>query len=121
MMKVWNVLQSLLLLLLVEMSREEATDLCPKGWEWSPDLGKCKDCTLCEAYSKDDFCQTCESTEKGAVFPWLIVGCATGSVVVIFSFVLGLTIYMTRFRRKSKFTTPIEETGAHSAEELLIH
>ncbi|XP_063791300.1 tumor necrosis factor receptor superfamily member 12A isoform X2 [Pseudophryne corroboree] len=94
---------------------------CEKGRVWSDDLGKCKDCSLCETSSKDDFCQKCDATGAASDFPWLIVGCASGVAFLVLTVALSLTIFVTRLRRKNKFTTPIEETGAHSAEALLIH
>ncbi|XP_044159001.1 tumor necrosis factor receptor superfamily member 12A [Bufo gargarizans] len=122
MMRVCNVLQLLLLLLLVEMSMEESTGSgCSDGWQWSNDLGKCKDCKICDTSSKDDFCQKCDSSDKHEDFPWVMVVSVTAASVFIITFILGLTIYLTQCRPKKKFTTPIEETGAHSAEELLIH
>ncbi|XP_018428046.1 PREDICTED: tumor necrosis factor receptor superfamily member 12A [Nanorana parkeri] len=121
-MKSRNLLKSLLLLLLVEFSRQEAGDtVCEKGFRWSRDLERCKDCRLCEISSKDDFCQTCDSEDKQADFPllWVIVSVAVAAF--LFTFIITLTVYLIHCRRKNKFTTPIEETGAHSAEELLIH
>ncbi|XP_068099883.1 tumor necrosis factor receptor superfamily member 12A [Hyperolius riggenbachi] len=120
-MRSYVVLTSLLLLLLVEVSRQEVTDPpCDSGYQWSDDLSKCKACSICEISSKDDFCQKCDSSDKQDFF-WIWVAVGSGSAVFIITIILALTIYMTRFRRKNKFTTPIEETGAHSAEELLIH
>lgn len=121
-MESWTLLKSLLMLLLVEISRQGVTDpVCDKGFRWSNDLERCKDCRLCEISSKDDFCQTCDSQDKQADFPllWVIVSVAVSAFM--FTFVITLTIYLIHCRRKNKFTTPIEETGAHSAEELLIH
>ncbi|XP_073403530.1 tumor necrosis factor receptor superfamily member 12A [Dendrobates tinctorius] len=93
---------------------------CAPGMQWSSDLGKCKDCKICDTSSKDDFCQKCEDSDK-LDFPWLMVISVTAVSVFFVTLVLGLAIYLVRCRPKKKFTTPIEETGAHSAEELLIH
>ncbi|XP_072273286.1 tumor necrosis factor receptor superfamily member 12A [Pyxicephalus adspersus] len=121
-MKSWNFMKSFLLLLLVEFSRQEATDrVCDKGFRWSNDLDKCKDCNLCEISSKDDFCQTCDISDKQVDFPLLWVIIAVAAAAFTITFVITLTIYLIHCRRKNKFTTPIEETGSHSAEELLIH
>ncbi|XP_069591124.1 tumor necrosis factor receptor superfamily member 12A [Ranitomeya imitator] len=115
-------LQPLLVLLLLEMSNGESTGHgCAPGMQWSNDLGKCKDCKICDTSSKDDFCQKCEDSDKLGDFPWLMVISVTAVSVFFATLVLGLAIYLVRCRPKKKFTTPIEETGAHSAEELLIH
>ncbi|CAH2307981.1 tumor necrosis factor receptor superfamily member 12A [Pelobates cultripes] len=114
-------LHPFVLLLVVAMCRGEPDpeEQCPSGRSWSQDLGKCMDCTLCETSSKSDFCHKCEILDPWN-FPWLIVGLsALGSMLIIL--ILAVTVYLTHCRRKNKFTTPIEETGAHSAEELLIH
>ncbi|XP_066432984.1 tumor necrosis factor receptor superfamily member 12A [Eleutherodactylus coqui] len=122
MMKVCSLLQPLLVLLLGKMIMGESTGPgCQTGWQWSNDLGKCKDCKICDTSSKDDFCQQCDSSDKQVDFPWLIVISATAVAVFVITLVLGLVIYLARCRPKKKFTTPIEETGAHSAEALLIH
>ncbi|CAJ0922043.1 unnamed protein product [Ranitomeya imitator] len=78
---------------------------------------------ICDTSSKDDFCQKCEDSDKLGDFPWLMVISVTRRLRIFFAtLVLGLAIYLVRCRpKKKKFTTPIEETGAHSAEELLIH
>ncbi|XP_056410609.1 tumor necrosis factor receptor superfamily member 12A isoform X2 [Hyla sarda] len=94
---------------------------CPDGWKWSDDLGKCKDCKICDTSSKDDFCQQCDSSDKQGDFPWLLVISISAVAACLITLVLGLTVYLVRCRPKKKFTTPIEETGAHSAEALLIH
>ncbi|KAM5152549.1 tumor necrosis factor receptor superfamily member 12A [Mantella aurantiaca] len=121
-MESWNLLKSLLLLLLVGISRQEATDPpCEKGFRWSRDLERCKDCKLCEISSKDDFCQTCDSEDKQADFPLQLVIIIVSVSAVSLSGIITLTLSLIYCRRKNKFTTPIEETGAHSAEELLIH
>ncbi|XP_069838380.1 tumor necrosis factor receptor superfamily member 12A [Dendropsophus ebraccatus] len=121
-MRVRTVLQPLLLLLLVRMSAGESTESgCPNGWKWSNDLGKCKDCKICDTTSKDDFCQLCDSSDKQGDFPWLMVVSISAVAACLLTLVLGLTVYLLRCRPKKKFTTPIEETGAHSAEALLIH
>ncbi|XP_071975557.1 tumor necrosis factor receptor superfamily member 12A [Engystomops pustulosus] len=110
----------LLLLLLVTMSMGDATGpRCQDGWKWSDDLGKCKDCKICDTSSKDDFCQMCDRIRED--FPWLMVISVTAVAVFALTLVLGLSLYLVRCRPKKKFTTPIEETGAHSAEALLIH
>ncbi|KAM9304875.1 tumor necrosis factor receptor superfamily member 12A [Gastrophryne carolinensis] len=116
-----HFLKTLVLLFLVQVSRQEASaPTCEKGSQWSNDLGKCKDCSLCETSSKDDFCQTCDIPGPGD-FPLIWVAGGAGLAAFLLTCFIGLTIYMTRCRPKNKFTTPIEETGAHSAEELLIH
>uniref|UniRef100_A0A8C5QUY9 Tumor necrosis factor receptor superfamily member 12A n=1 Tax=Leptobrachium leishanense TaxID=445787 RepID=A0A8C5QUY9_9ANUR len=102
------------------MSISLAGESCPPRQSWSSDLGKCMECSICEKAGKSDFCQTCVSVEEQFDIPWLIIGLsAVGFVLIIV--ILTVTVYLRRCRRKSKFTTPIEETGAHSAEELLIH
>lgn len=121
-MRVCNLLQPLLILLLGKMSMGESTgSVCQDGWQWSNDLGKCKDCKICDTSSKDDFCQTCDNSAKHGDFPWLLVISVTAAAVFVITLILSLTIYLARCRPKKKFTTPIEETGAHSAEALLIH
>ncbi|KAM4632211.1 tumor necrosis factor receptor superfamily member 12A [Discoglossus pictus] len=118
-----DMLRTLLLVLLAHMSRgePETGSSCPSGRSWSEDLGKCMDCSICETSSKSDFCQTCDDTVKQPDFPWLIVGGLSALGVTVITVLLIVIVYLTRCRRKAKFTTPIEETGAHSAEELLIH
>ncbi|KAM3917810.1 tumor necrosis factor receptor superfamily member 12A [Leptodactylus fuscus] len=122
MMRVLILLQSLLVLLLVNSSMGESTGKkCADGWQWSNDLAKCKDCKMCDTSSKDDFCQICDSSDKQGDFPWLIVIIVTVVSVLFLTLVIGLSICLVQRRSKKKFTTPIEETGAHSAEALLIH
>uniref|UniRef100_A0A8C6XPE8 Uncharacterized protein n=1 Tax=Naja naja TaxID=35670 RepID=A0A8C6XPE8_NAJNA len=50
---------------------------------------------------------------------WVLVGASLGAVLLA-SIIAGTIIY-ARCRRREKFTTPIEETGGHSAQESLIH
>ncbi|XP_053550885.1 tumor necrosis factor receptor superfamily member 12A [Bombina bombina] len=118
-----EVLQTLLLVLLSEMSRgaSETGSLCSSGHSWSEDLGKCMDCAVCGKSIKSDFCQQCELLPTQPDIPWLLVGCFSGLGVLLISVIIGGVVYITRCRRKNKFTKPIEETGAHSAEALLIH
>ncbi|XP_075687597.1 tumor necrosis factor receptor superfamily member 12A [Rhinoderma darwinii] len=122
MMRVRILLQPLLVLLLVKICLGESTGSgCQDGLRWSDDLGKCKECKICVTSSKDDFCQKCDISDKQGDFPWLLVICVTAVAAFIITLVLGLAVYLVRCRPKKKFTTPIEETGAHSAEALLIH
>ncbi|KAM8962479.1 tumor necrosis factor receptor superfamily member 12A [Pelodytes ibericus] len=94
---------------------------CPPRQSWSSDLDRCMECSLCETSGKSDFCQTCESSFKERDFPWLLVGGLSALGFTLLCVIVIVTVLLTRCRRKNKFTTPIEETGAHSAEELLIH
>ncbi|KAM4023997.1 uncharacterized protein ACNLHF_024967 [Anomaloglossus baeobatrachus] len=106
MMRAWMALQPLLVLLLVTMSSGESTgSVCPPGHQWSNDLGKCKDCRICDPASKDDFCQKCDDSDKTSDFPWLIVITATAVSVFFVTLVLGLAIYLARCRPKKKFTS----------------
>ncbi|KAG8432072.1 hypothetical protein GDO86_018823 [Hymenochirus boettgeri] len=120
-MTLLDLLHTTVLVLLVPMCSGEAPRECLPQWSWSADLGKCMDCSICETSSKSDFCQTCDVIDKQADFPWLWVGVAAGLSVALIAIILGVTVYLTHCRRKNKFTTPIEETGSHSAEALLIH
>ncbi|XP_053326588.1 tumor necrosis factor receptor superfamily member 12A [Spea bombifrons] len=118
-----QTLVTLVLLVLVELCRGEPDPgvSCPSGRSWSSDLGRCMECVICEQSSKSDFCQTCESPEKQPFFPLLLVIGLSALGFALIVVILSVTVYLTHCRRKSKFTTPIEETGAHSAEALLIH
>uniref|UniRef100_A0A1B8XW13 Uncharacterized protein n=1 Tax=Xenopus tropicalis TaxID=8364 RepID=A0A1B8XW13_XENTR len=95
---------------------------CPVGRAYSSDLGKCMECSVCKNSEKSDFCQNCPpQTTEQPDFPWIwVIGFSAGGVFLI-TVILSLTVYLTHCRRKSKFTKPIEETGSHSAEALLIH
>uniref|UniRef100_A0A670JCI9 Uncharacterized protein n=1 Tax=Podarcis muralis TaxID=64176 RepID=A0A670JCI9_PODMU len=50
---------------------------------------------------------------------WLMVGASLGALTL--AVLIGGIIIYARCRRREKFTTPIEETGGHSAQESLIH
>uniref|UniRef100_A0A8C5RJI8 Tumor necrosis factor receptor superfamily member 12A n=1 Tax=Laticauda laticaudata TaxID=8630 RepID=A0A8C5RJI8_LATLA len=93
---------------------------CPGGQSWSPDLEKCMDCSVCQRQNKNDFCSTCGDPQPTNTFNlWVLVGASLGAVLLA-SIIAGTIIY-ARCRRREKFTTPIEETGGHSAQESLIH
>ncbi|KAJ6653344.1 hypothetical protein lerEdw1_009244 [Lerista edwardsae] len=51
---------------------------------------------------------------------WLVIGATLGAAFVLAVLIGGIITY-ARCRRREKFTTPIEETGGHSAQESLIH
>uniref|UniRef100_A0A8D0B5R4 Tumor necrosis factor receptor superfamily member 12A n=1 Tax=Salvator merianae TaxID=96440 RepID=A0A8D0B5R4_SALMN len=94
--------------------------VCPGGQSWSLDLEKCMDCAVCQRQDKNDFCSTCGDPQSpDPLNMWLLIGVPLGAVVLV-GFV-GAVITYTRCRRREKFTTPIEETGGHSAQESLIH
>ncbi|XP_048372341.1 tumor necrosis factor receptor superfamily member 12A [Sphaerodactylus townsendi] len=94
--------------------------LCPRGLSWSPDLEKCMDCAMCQTHNKNDFCSTCGAPQPPDTLNWwILLGASVGAVFVGFV-VIGGIIYYARCRRREKFTTPIEETGGHSAQESLI-
>ncbi|KAF7238738.1 Tumor necrosis factor receptor superfamily member 12A [Varanus komodoensis] len=94
--------------------------VCPGGQSWSPDLEKCMDCSVCQRQNKNDFCSTCGDPQLPDTFNmWLLVGASLGAVVL--AGIIGGIIIYARCRRREKFTTPIEETGGHSAQESLIH
>uniref|UniRef100_A0A670YLK6 TNF receptor superfamily member 12A n=1 Tax=Pseudonaja textilis TaxID=8673 RepID=A0A670YLK6_PSETE len=87
---------------------------------WSPDLEKCMDCSVCQRQNKNDFCSTCGDPQPINSFNlWVLIGASLGAVLLA-SIIAGTIIY-ARCRRREKFTTPIEETGGHSAQESLIH
>uniref|UniRef100_A0A8C5RJH7 Uncharacterized protein n=1 Tax=Laticauda laticaudata TaxID=8630 RepID=A0A8C5RJH7_LATLA len=90
---------------------------CPGGQSWSPDLEKCMDCSVCQRQNKNDFCGDPQPTNTFNL--WVLVGASLGAVLLA-SIIAGTIIY-ARCRRREKFTTPIEETGGHSAQESLIH
>ncbi|XP_030064962.1 tumor necrosis factor receptor superfamily member 12A [Microcaecilia unicolor] len=113
----------LLVLLLLGLAGAEqaAESACQNGKSWSSDLGKCMDCFSCKKSPKGDFCQTCDDVIAKKNDPmWLIVG-GTATIFVMLCVIIGLVIFFTQCRKREKFTTPIEETGGHSAEESLIH
>ncbi|XP_066487104.1 tumor necrosis factor receptor superfamily member 12A [Tiliqua scincoides] len=94
--------------------------VCPGGKSWSPDLEKCMDCSVCQRQNKNDFCSTCRDPQPPDNFNmWLLIGASLGAVVLAIA--IGGIITYARCRRREKFTTPIEETGGHSAQESLIH
>ncbi|XP_029462791.1 tumor necrosis factor receptor superfamily member 12A [Rhinatrema bivittatum] len=111
-----------LLLLLGLAGAEQAADsTCQNGKSWSSDLGKCMDCFSCKKSPKGDFCQTCgDVITKKDDSMWMIVGGAAAMFMML-CVIIGVVIFFTRCRKREKFTTPIEETGGHSAEESLIH
>nr|AAI69735.1 Fn14 protein [Xenopus laevis]AAI69737.1 Fn14 protein [Xenopus laevis] len=116
-----NLLRTLVPLLLLVLSSAASQGECPEGRAYSQDLGKCMECSVCKNSEKSDFCQNCPSKTEQPDFPWIwVIGFSAGGVFLIIV-ILSLTVYLTHCRRKSKFTTPIEETGSHSAEALLIH
>ncbi|XP_060112079.1 tumor necrosis factor receptor superfamily member 12A [Heteronotia binoei] len=92
--------------------------MCPSGLSWSPDLEKCMDCAVCQTQNKNDFCSTCGDTQTPDTLNWWILGASMGAFVLFI--IIGGIIYYARCRRREKFTTPIEETGGHSAQESLI-
>uniref|UniRef100_A0A8D2J2Y1 Tumor necrosis factor receptor superfamily member 12A n=1 Tax=Varanus komodoensis TaxID=61221 RepID=A0A8D2J2Y1_VARKO len=81
--------------------------VCPGGQSWSPDLEKCMDCSVCQRQNKNDFCSTCEWLASKLYPP---LGASLGAVVL--AGIIGGIIIYARCRRREKFTTPIEETGA---------
>uniref|UniRef100_R4GAD6 TNF receptor superfamily member 12A n=1 Tax=Anolis carolinensis TaxID=28377 RepID=R4GAD6_ANOCA len=93
---------------------------CPGGQSWSPDLEKCMDCAVCRFQNMNDFCSSCGDPQPPDTFNlWLFVGVPLAAVFLL-SLTVGIITY-ARCRRREKFTTPIEETGGHSAQESLIH
>uniref|UniRef100_A0A6J0U445 Tumor necrosis factor receptor superfamily member 12A n=1 Tax=Pogona vitticeps TaxID=103695 RepID=A0A6J0U445_9SAUR len=97
-----------------------AATVCPGGQSWSPDLEKCMDCAVCRLQNKNDFCSSCGDPQPPDTFKiWLVVGVSLGTFFLL-GIISGIIIY-ARCRRREKFTTPIEETGGHSAQESLIH
>ncbi|CAI5790958.1 Hypothetical predicted protein [Podarcis lilfordi] len=94
--------------------------VCSGGQSWSPDLEKCMDCSVCQRQNKNDFCTTCGDPQLPDNFNmWLMVGASLGALTL--AVLIGGIIIYARCRRREKFTTPIEETGGHSAQESLIH
>ncbi|XP_060636223.2 tumor necrosis factor receptor superfamily member 12A [Anolis sagrei] len=93
---------------------------CPGGQSWSLDLEKCMDCAVCRFQNMNDFCSSCRDPQPPDTFNlWLFVGVPLAAVFLM-SLIVGIVTYV-RCRRREKFTTPIEETGGHSAQESLIH
>nr|XP_056720208.1 tumor necrosis factor receptor superfamily member 12A [Euleptes europaea] len=93
--------------------------LCSRGLSWSPDLEKCMDCAVCQTQNKNDFCSTCGDPQPPNTLNWwILLGASVGAVFMCF--IIGGIIFYARCRRREKFTTPIEETGGHSAQESLI-
>uniref|UniRef100_A0A670YL23 TNF receptor superfamily member 12A n=1 Tax=Pseudonaja textilis TaxID=8673 RepID=A0A670YL23_PSETE len=106
--------------LLRQVKKSGAETNCPGGQSWSPDLEKCMDCSVCQRQNKNDFCSTCGDPQPINSFNlWVLIGASLGAVLLA-SIIAGTIIY-ARCRRREKFTTPIEETGGHSAQESLIH
>ncbi|XP_061444779.1 tumor necrosis factor receptor superfamily member 12A [Rhineura floridana] len=119
-MLLWGAVLGLFPFLLRMASGEPIPAVCPGGQSWSPDLEKCMDCSVCQHQNKNDFCSTCGDPQPPDTFNmWLLVGASLGAVVLA-GFIGGIITY-ARCRRREKFTTPIEETGGHSAQESLIH
>uniref|UniRef100_A0A8D0H1V5 Uncharacterized protein n=1 Tax=Sphenodon punctatus TaxID=8508 RepID=A0A8D0H1V5_SPHPU len=93
---------------------------CPGGQAWSLDLDKCMECSVCQQLPKNDFCPACgDPLPTDPLRLWLVVGGSLGAVML--AVLVGGVIAYARCRRREKFTTPIEETGGHSAQESLIH
>ncbi|XP_077170895.1 tumor necrosis factor receptor superfamily member 12A [Paroedura picta] len=107
---------------LLEAARGEPVPAttCPRGLSWSPDLEKCMDCVVCQTQNKNDFCSTCGDAQPPDSFHWWILGVSVGTAFVLLISIIGGIVAYTRCRRREKFTTPIEETGGHSAQESLI-
>ncbi|XP_069508058.1 tumor necrosis factor receptor superfamily member 12A [Ambystoma mexicanum] len=110
---------ALLLLLHFAMGEPASGSQCAKGKSWSSDLGKCMNCAICQESHKNDFCTTCDVIlpQKNELL-WPIVGSAVGAFTLLF--VITTFLLVRRCKKKEKFTTPIEETGGHSAEESLL-
>ncbi|XP_007432277.1 tumor necrosis factor receptor superfamily member 12A [Python bivittatus] len=120
-MLAWGAILGLLPVLLGTARGEPIGEpSCPGGQSWSSDLEKCMDCSVCQHQNKNDFCSTCGDPQPtNTLNLWLLVGASLGAVFLA-SIIGGIIIY-ARCRRREKFTTPIEETGGHSAQESLIH
>ncbi|KAM3821219.1 tumor necrosis factor receptor superfamily member 12A [Vipera latastei] len=120
-MLAWGVILGLLPVLLGSGWGEPIAETsCPGDQSWSPDLEKCMDCSVCQHQNKNDFCSTCGDPQPtNGLNLWVLVGASLGAVFLA-SIIAGTIIY-ARCRRREKFTTPIEETGGHSAQESLIH
>ncbi|KAJ7314084.1 hypothetical protein JRQ81_006018 [Phrynocephalus forsythii] len=104
----------------LEAKLRPSATVCPGGQSWSPDLEKCMDCTVCRHQNKNDFCSSCGNPQPpDTLNAWLLVGVPVGTVILLI--IIGGIIIYARCRRREKFTTPIEETGGHSAQESLIH
>ncbi|KAL8176619.1 UNVERIFIED_CONTAM: hypothetical protein K2H54_036997 [Gekko kuhli] len=119
-MLVWGPLLGLWALLLEAAWTEPVpATTCPRGLSWSPDLEKCMDCSVCLTQNKNDFCSTCGDVQPSDTFNWWIVIAASVGAFLLLIIICGIIFY-ARCRRREKFTTPIEETGGHSAQESLI-
>ncbi|XP_062041336.1 tumor necrosis factor receptor superfamily member 12A-like [Lepus europaeus] len=91
------------------------TDPCARGSSWSVELDKCIVCAACPVRPHSDFCLVCAAAPPSPFWLlWPILGGVLSLVLLLG--LLSAFLVWRRYRRREKFTIPIEETSGEGRE-----